>query len=163
MSGDLTYRGVRLAAKLARAAGTVKLALDGVDHEFALVELGPNRWLLNSSHGQLPARAVRDKDRLLVWLSGRTFEFQVTTGDSAADEASGGGDDQARAPMPGTLIKLMVKPGDAVEQGQVLAILEAMKMEHQIRAPRAGVVDEIAGTVGSIIDAGALVVSLVVE
>ncbi|MBI5059742.1 acetyl-CoA carboxylase biotin carboxyl carrier protein subunit [candidate division KSB1 bacterium] len=163
MKGELNYNGDRVNASLSPTPEGVTLTLDGLIHEFRPVELGQNRWLLCNSHGQLQARVVRDRDRLLVWLAGRAFEFQLTSGDAAAGEESGGGEDEARAPMPGTLIKLLVQPGAAVEQGQVLAIIEAMKMEHQIRAPRAGIVEAVAGELGTIIDAGALVVSLAAE
>ena len=163
MKGELNYEGTRLTAQLTRDTDSVKLRYDDREYDYSLVELGVNRWLLSNSHGQVQGRVARDKDRLLVWISGRTFELHVASGESAGGDESGGGVDEARAPMPGTLIKLMVKTGDPVEQGQVLAILEAMKMEHQIRAPRSGVVAAVAGAVGTIIDAGALVVSLEAE
>jgi 3-methylcrotonyl-CoA carboxylase alpha subunit len=47
---------------------------------------------------------------------------------------------QLTAPMPGKLIAYMAKPGDKVARGQALAVIEAMKMEHTIHAPRDGVV-----------------------
>ena len=47
------------------------------------------------------------------------------------------------APMPGTILDILVKKGDAVEDGQVLLMLEAMKMENEIMAPQAGTVDRI--------------------
>jgi biotin carboxyl carrier protein len=62
--------------------------------------------------------------------------------------------------MPGTLIKLFVKEGDAVEEDQVVAVLEAMKMEHQLRAPFSGKVKRVTGVVGSVIDADAVIVAL---
>ena len=53
-----------------------------------------------------------------------------------------------RAPMHGKLTKVFVTPGQAVVKGERLAILEAMKMEHVLHAPFAGVVDELAATEG---------------
>jgi len=58
----------------------------------------------------------------------------------AGDSATGAG--QLTAPMPGKLIAYMAKPGDKVSRGQALAVIEAMKMEHTIHAPRDGVVRE---------------------
>jgi biotin carboxyl carrier protein len=50
--------------------------------------------------------------------------------------------------MPGNVLALHVKPGDTVEQGQLLLVLEAMKMEHQITAPRDGSIKEVLVVVG---------------
>ena len=52
------------------------------------------------------------------------------------------------APMPGKVIAFLAQPGDAVTQGQALAVMEAMKMEHTLHAPRDGVVDELLYAVG---------------
>jgi 3-methylcrotonyl-CoA carboxylase alpha subunit len=58
----------------------------------------------------------------------------------AGDSAGAAG--QLTAPMPGKLIAYMARPGDKVARGQPLAVMEAMKMEHTIHAPRDGVVRE---------------------
>jgi len=62
------------------------------------------------------------------------------------------------APMPGKIIELRVHEGDAVEAGQTLLIMEAMKMEHTVTAPQDGVVESIAVAAGDQVDADALLV-----
>ncbi|MFT5530712.1 MAG: propionyl-CoA carboxylase alpha chain [Candidatus Poriferisodalaceae bacterium] len=62
------------------------------------------------------------------------------------------------APMPGKIIAVEVAVGDAVEAGQVLVLMEAMKMEHQITSPTAGTVTEVMVAVGEQVDNGALLV-----
>lgn len=52
------------------------------------------------------------------------------------------------APMPGKMVAFLAQPGDKVSKGQALAVMEAMKMEHQIHAPRDGVVAELLYAVG---------------
>lgn len=64
------------------------------------------------------------------------------------------------APMPGTILKVVAKPGDKVKKGQVLVILEAMKMENEIVAPSEGVVATINVTGGTSVNAGELLASL---
>ncbi|MDH4052991.1 MAG: acetyl-CoA carboxylase biotin carboxyl carrier protein subunit, partial [Rubrivivax sp.] len=71
----------------------------------------------------------------------------------AGDAAGGGG--KLSAPMPGKVVQLLVKPGDAVTQGQALAVMEAMKMEHTLHAPRDGVVGELLYRVGDQVPEGA--------
>ncbi len=94
------------------------------------------------------------ENRVLV-LRDRTFAPPVTT-DS---EASG----TLRAPMTGLVVSLSVAVGDVVVRGQVLAVLEAMKMEHQIVAPANGVVEAIGAAFGAQVTGGDLLVRLEVE
>ena len=70
----------------------------------------------------------------------------------AADGASEGG--RLTAPMPGKVIAFLAKAGDAVKQGQPLAVMEAMKMEHTITAPRDGTVAELLYAVGDQVGEG---------
>ena len=60
------------------------------------------------------------------------------------------------APMPGTVIRVAVEPGDEVKAGDVLVVLEAMKMEHGIKADADGTVGEVLVTTGQQVDAGAV-------
>jgi 3-methylcrotonyl-CoA carboxylase alpha subunit len=78
--------------------------------------------------------------------------------DLDATDDSGGA--AIKSPMHGKLVALMVKPGDAVTRGQKVAIVEAMKMEHALVAPRDGVVAEVVGDVGAQVGEGARVVVL---
>ncbi|GAA4068069.1 acetyl/propionyl/methylcrotonyl-CoA carboxylase subunit alpha [Nonomuraea soli] len=60
------------------------------------------------------------------------------------------------APMPGSVLRVEVEPGDHVDAGRVVVVLEAMKMEHQIVAPASGVVSEVAVEKGRQVEAGAV-------
>ncbi|MBR9819480.1 MAG: ATP-grasp domain-containing protein [Rhodobacteraceae bacterium] len=80
-----------------------------------------------------------------------------------ADAADGPGGDVILAPMPGLLRALRANPGDRVAAGQPLAILEAMKMEHALSAPRDGVIAEILLSEGSQVEAGAALIRLEAE
>ncbi|WP_202710106.1 biotin/lipoyl-containing protein [Sporosalibacterium faouarense] len=70
------------------------------------------------------------------------------------------GAETVEAPMPGTILDIKVSEGDSVTEGQVLVILEAMKMENEIVAPRAGKVAAINVTNGASVNAGDTLVSL---
>jgi biotin carboxyl carrier protein len=71
-----------------------------------------------------------------------------------------GGSGQVRAPMPGNILDVAVKPGDSVTQGQPLCALEAMKMKSPIRSPRAGRVLAVHVSDGQSVAHGDLLVSL---
>ena len=65
-----------------------------------------------------------------------------------------------KAPMPGTIIKVNAKPGDAVKRGDVLCVLEAMKMENDIMAPDDGTVASVAVNAGQTVQTDAVLVTL---
>ena len=64
------------------------------------------------------------------------------------------------APMPGRVVQLAVAPGDAVHRGQPLMVIEAMKMEHTIAAPRDGVVETVRFAAGDLVEEGAELIAL---
>ena len=74
---------------------------------------------------------------------------------AAAAPAVTGAGEAVTAPMPGTILKVNVKVGEAVKAGTVLCVLEAMKMENEIMAPKAGTVTQVLATKGGSVDTGA--------
>ena len=72
----------------------------------------------------------------------------------AAPAVTGAGE-QVTAPMPGTILKVNVTQGQAVKEGDVLCILEAMKMENEIMAPKSGAITQVLVTKGATVDTGA--------
>lgn len=77
----------------------------------------------------------------------------------AAPAAAGEGE-QVNAPMPGTILSVNVKEGDAVKKGQVLFILEAMKMENEIMANVDGTITSVGVTKGAAVETGALLCTI---
>jgi biotin carboxyl carrier protein len=118
---------------------------------------------MTSANGVLCACAVRDRDRILVWQNGRSFEFSKPSAVDDSPESEGFSKNELHAPMPGTLIKLNVTAGDAVIAGQTVAVVEAMKMEHNLRAPRTGVVAKVNAKVGEIVGTDTALVVLASE
>ena len=77
----------------------------------------------------------------------------------AAPKAAGEGE-KICAPMPGNIVNVQVKAGDTVTKGQVLLVLEAMKMENEIMAPRDGVIAGVHVNKGDSVDSGKLLISM---
>jgi 3-methylcrotonyl-CoA carboxylase alpha subunit len=76
------------------------------------------------------------------------------------DETGGGSDPRIRAPMPGRVVLVQARAGDAVEPGDVVLVIEAMKMELALKAPRAGVLAEVRATPGEFVEADAVLAIL---
>ena len=81
-------------------------------------------------------------------------EYEALAPVAPAPAAAAG--EQVTAPMPGTILKVNVTQGAAVKKGDVLVVLEAMKMENEIMAPKDGTVAQIAVAKGATVDTGAL-------
>jgi biotin carboxyl carrier protein len=60
--------------------------------------------------------------------------------------------------MPGKVVRLLVNPGDKVEAGQGLVVVEAMKMQNEIRSPKNGTVEKVVATEGQAVNAGDVLV-----
>ena len=87
----------------------------------------------------------------------------VINGRRVAGDASGdaaGGASRLVAPMPGKVVRVLVAPGDQVEARQPLVVVEAMKMENELGAPRAGTVTEVPVTEGMSVEAGRLLAAI---
>ncbi|MCR4711892.1 MAG: biotin/lipoyl-binding protein [Clostridia bacterium] len=106
-----------------------------------------------------------------VTVNGEVYEVEIEEGVSAADaqdcavaeakpevekQAAPAGKESVTSPMQGTILSVNVKPGDRVKAGQVLMILEAMKMENEIMAPVAGLVTSVEAAAGAAVEAGKL-------
>jgi propionyl-CoA carboxylase alpha chain len=88
-------------------------------------------------------------------------EFRVEPRFPDLDAAHGAG--SLVAPMPGVVVRVLVEPGAAVEAGQPLVVLEAMKMEHTVAAPVAATVGAVRVQPGQQVDAGAVLVVMTEE
>ena len=77
-----------------------------------------------------------------------------------APAAAPAGGEPVKAPMPGTVLDVKVSAGQAVKKGDVLVMLEAMKMENEIMAPHDGTVGSVAVKKGDSVDSGALLLTL---
>ena len=96
---------------------------------------------------------VTNSDRRWVFLRDRRRR-------SGAGRSRASGANVVRAPMPGTMIEVLVEVGDDVEAGQTLAVMEAMKIEHLLSAPNAGVVKAVHTSAGASVDEDLVLIEL---
>jgi 3-methylcrotonyl-CoA carboxylase alpha subunit len=109
------------------------------------------------------ASAMRLKSgEIAVMQNGETWNLQLHDPFLAA-EAAGAATDRISSPMPGKIVQVLVGAGDSVKQGQPLAVLEAMKMEHTLKAAADAVVESVEVGTGEQVSEGAVVMRFVRE
>jgi 3-methylcrotonyl-CoA carboxylase alpha subunit len=123
---------------------------------------GEGTLLADLGGARVTASVVRHDQDLTIITSGRSHRLTLhdPLAHTGEQEAAGG---RLTAPMPGKIIALLVQTGAVVVQGTPLVIMEAMKMEHTISAPRDGVVAEIHFAVGAVVNEGAELLAFAAE
>ena len=150
-SGELTRKyllhGRTFEVRVARTGDGWSAIVDGAER--GPVPAGRDWTVEVSPSGVI----VTHNDRRWVFL--RERRRRTGTGRSRAAGAN-----VVRAPMPGTMIEVLVAVGDEVEAGQTLAVMEAMKIEHLLSAPNAGVVKAVHTSAGASVDEDAVLIEL---
>jgi biotin carboxyl carrier protein len=100
----------------------------------------------------------------LAGIDGRLVAVTVngrrTRRTSAEASGSGAGEQSVVAPMPGRVVRVLVGPGDEVQARQPLVVVEAMKMENELRSPRSGTIKEVTVSAGMSVEAGRVLVTV---
>ncbi len=132
---------------------------DAKAHAAALARSGEG-WTVDVDGLSAEMTIVTRKEEVLIHAFGRTWRVEVV--DPVERQLGAGAQsDVARAPMPGLAISVMVKPGDVVVDGQPMVIIESMKMQTEICASRAGIVDQVNVRIGETFAQKAPLVTLV--
>jgi 3-methylcrotonyl-CoA carboxylase alpha subunit len=160
-----TRAGRRHASSVSAVLGGDGVSVDVDDRQLHVRGLGAESNAVQRV--SVDGRAVsvcEDADWRVVEWQGRSYRMQraraLTVGETAGDAARGGGVGRLTAPMPGRVVKVAVEDGQHVVQNQPLVWLEAMKMEHVVEAPHAGVVSGIRVQAGQQVSAGERLLSL---
>jgi len=146
------------------AEGERTVRVDGLPVDVTVAEGGPGIWILRRGAEQTIAQVdgrggklaveIRRPGRDAVLVAAEVTDGRRATVVATARSQAAAAPITVRSPIPGRLIKLLVKTGDAVTAGQTLVVLEAMKMENELAAPRAGRVAEIRCAEGGAVEAG---------
>jgi multidrug efflux pump subunit AcrA (membrane-fusion protein) len=162
-------RTFSIAVERADRAGRFRMTLDGVPRLIDASRTGQFGLSLGTvpfsegDRGTVPLTVTvpflvpgNGPGELLVVLSGRTIGATVNGRRSAHAVGARHGDGQVTivAPMPGRVVRVLAAAGDAVEARQPVIVVEAMKMENELRAPRAGRIREIVVAPGTSVEAG---------
>lgn len=145
--------------QLSRTGEQLVCKIDDVDVSLDVVmrESGVLSLVIADADGRDRSYEVRrDQDR--IGVNGHIYLAEVRDPRSlrarrrAADSA--GGPRKVTAPMPGKIVRILLAEGDRVEAGQGIVVIEAMKMQNEMRSPKAGIVKKIAVAEGAAVNPG---------
>jgi biotin carboxyl carrier protein len=145
--------------ELERDADRWRIALDGRPLDADAVQIAPNTFSI-LLRGQSHEIRVTPSPNGTLTLETGLEEFTAEVIDPRAwsgrrhSALEAEGRQQIVAPMPGKVVRLLVKAGDTVEAGQGLLVVEAMKMQNEIRSPKSGVVERFLAQEGKAVNAG---------
>ena len=135
--------------------GNVRVNLDGNDIELAVTtQDGQQGWCTTSDGILHPFVWAWVGNSLEIWVDGDVFIFEKVERRRQVNREPAGVGSDILALMPGTVEQILVQPGDFVERGQALIIMESMKMELTVAAHRDGVVKRIPVQRGDQVDKG---------
>jgi 3-methylcrotonyl-CoA carboxylase alpha subunit len=152
-SGDVTHE-----ALLSLQSAPPSVSLDGAAQEVRIERLSETEILL--WRGNVPKRFVvlaQKNGDVLLTQNGESFTFRVEEPNRKRSQES---ESSLSSPMPGKVIRVNKQPGDSVQKGEAIIVVEAMKMELPIKAPRDGVVKKVSCQAGERIAAGATLVEM---
>jgi 3-methylcrotonyl-CoA carboxylase alpha subunit len=138
--------------------GRYRLDVDGAPLEVTAERLGDGRWRLVDGAKTVVAEVTAVGERRFVRLGTLDFVLDREAGGRRRKAAGHGGG--LEAPMPGLVTRVLVAPGDEVKKNQPLMALEAMKMEHVIRAPRDGRIARVSAARGEMVQGGVALIEL---
>jgi len=147
------HRGERLVLHCHGVAGDYAITVDETRCQVAGAHLD-NGWLSAAIDGVgRRVRATADARAVFIHDGVERLRLERVHPFHFEEDAVRQGGDRVLAPMPGKIVLLRVAPGDRVEEGAEVAVMEAMKMELSLKAPRAGVVAQVRAQAGEFVDA----------
>lgn len=168
MTFEIELNGRGRTVSIERAGpGRYRVTVDGVA---AIVdaqrsgESGVSLLFPDQSHDGVSVHFAQGPSpgEMLAYLGGRNVAVAVNgrrTGRAAVDSSTGAhGEQKILAPMPGRVVRVLVAAGDEVQARQPIVVVEAMKMENELRSPKSGRVKDVAVTPGTSVEAGRVLV-----
>ena len=162
MKLQIEIAGKKRRVELLQAGERPIWTIDGQRLEADATAVSPGIYSILINGKSFDVRVECLGSQLRVITSGR--EFSVLVQDerewrrNRAGSVEAEGRQQVLAPMPGKIVRVLVSAGDSVRAGQGLLVVEAMKMQNEIRAPKSGTIDRVRVVEGQTVNAGEVVV-----
>jgi biotin carboxyl carrier protein len=152
--------GAEHQLEIAKSGRTVTASVDGRTYELDVTELEPGVFLIKHEGRVIEASTTRQPDgsSITVSIGGTTIDVALfdprklplgTAGAAAADGAA-----EIKTAMPGKIVRIIAAAGTEVEKGDGVIVVEAMKMQNELKSPKQGVVKEVRAAEGATVNAG---------
>lgn len=144
-----------------------QILVDGVAYEVS--DAGGHAVRVTTGTTQLEITLASNGRPSEAWVAGSRARVEVLTEQEArlaaalGKSSAGSGSGSLSAPMPGRVVKVLVREGEAIERGAPAIIVEAMKMENELHAPASGIVRSVAVREGDTVDAGQILCEIEAE
>lgn len=131
----------------------------GDGREASVIEVAPRIWSVLIDERSYEARVLSDDGPVVVEINGERYPVTVEDPrrrNRTRATQSDGGRVSITAPMPGKIVRTLAAEGDPVDAGQGILVMEAMKMQNELKAPRAGRIAALTVREGETVSAGAI-------
>ncbi|MGQ9889098.1 MAG: biotin/lipoyl-containing protein [Aggregatilineales bacterium] len=140
--------------------GEWQVTINGRAFSARAAPLAEGGWLLTLDGGQTLVYAARRGETRHVWAGGEAFALTPAEASAARRRGVSAGAGDLTAQMPGQVVAVLAETGEAVQCGQTLVVLEAMKMEIRVSAPADGVVTRLLVRPGDVVERGQRLVEI---
>ena len=154
---EVTIDGKKYRLDLNRAEASWTCRLDGLEVEVDAVLARPDVLSLRIGNSTYEVKSERVANDLHLWVGSTRFVAEVRDPRSLRGRSRAGDDKGPKkivAPMPGKVVRVLLHDGDEVELGAPVAVVEAMKMQNEIKSPKKGTIQKILVTEGAAVNAG---------
>lgn len=145
------------------SSGEYKVVVGEREYQFSASNVSPNEFSILLNKKNTKAYVADSDDSLFVYIDGHVIQLKRPGADNS-NYAGAGGEfgvkDEVSTPMPGKVVKVLVKQGDKVSAGQSLVIVESMKMENEIKSPADGEVSAVNFKDGDLVEPGQPIIKL---
>ena len=157
MTYEIAIDGKSYRLDLGQAEGRWSCRVDGREVEVDAVLARPNVLSLRLGNKAYEVKCERVGGDVHLWVGSQRFAAEVRDPRSLRSRASaddGKGPRKLVAPMPGKVVRVLVKENEEVGAGQGVVVVEAMKMQNEIKSPKKGVVRKVVAAEGAAVNAG---------
>lgn len=160
----LKYRNNKYKVSARHSMSILKSTVSDSDNSFSFIKYDENEFLILSDETNSNAYAAHDEKHIYVMIDGYQYIFDLLADEDPFmddSQVNDGTHDYVKAPMPGSIVKVLVNDGDKVEEAQALIIIEAMKMETKLYSSISGTVNKINCKVGEQVDSEIILMEIV--
>lgn len=161
MKLEIELGGKTRKLEVNRTGGRLECLIDGRAMEADAIEVSPGVYSILIGSASIEARVEPSATGLRVIVGGREHDVRVRDPRQWERHRGTAAEAEGRqpliAPMPGKIVRVLVKAGEAVEAGQGIVVVEAMKMQNEVRAPKSGTVERLLVSENQAVSAGEVI------